>query len=497
MPPNPSFRRALLALSHPLSIAAIVLLLINDHIWRKVAPSWLTGKIGDAAWLVFAPFLVAAILAWLLPLRLKRRDEIIGHGAIIVVGLVFAGAKTIPAFHSLTIKVLETLTGWPNVLRMDPTDLIALPVLLIAWLIWQQSAARSIHLPKRGWVLLPLAVLATMADSPAQLYGGIRCVKVVGSAIDASGYVSRDGGLTWQDGRGGGSSLCAATVPPSPWQLSDPTNERVQYRFTPGVSIERSSNWGRSWTTELTLTGDDARLIYFQKTSQLYSPYPVGPVKAVFHEPTGNIVAAMGHEGVLVRTPDGIWHWVAVDNYHMPDMHQVENIITILSGELLYALALVGLVSGTVARRPGPGPARKLETLRLILVGLAWLGWIMAVVFFPPAPSGGYYATIISVMAAMAVAVLAVPMMLGQIYGLLTNNRRMLLPTLGIANVSAVLFVLPYVVWSQGGLPFYNSAMLYALVLVAVTLIAGRRYLQRYFPTSIESARHPGQVIKE
>ncbi len=63
MSPNLSFRRALVSLSHPLSIAAIGLLLFNDHLWRKVAPSWLTGKIGDFAWLIFAPFLLAAGVA--------------------------------------------------------------------------------------------------------------------------------------------------------------------------------------------------------------------------------------------------------------------------------------------------------------------------------------------------------------------------------------------------------------------------------------------------
>jgi len=64
---NASFRHALIALSHPVSIVALLVLLLNDYWWRQVAPSWFTGKIGDVAWLIFAPFLLAAILACFIP----------------------------------------------------------------------------------------------------------------------------------------------------------------------------------------------------------------------------------------------------------------------------------------------------------------------------------------------------------------------------------------------------------------------------------------------
>ncbi|HET7375196.1 MAG TPA: hypothetical protein VFK30_00720, partial [Anaerolineae bacterium] len=161
MKASTTFQRALLSLSHPLSIAAIAVVLLNDHLLRHVWPSWFTGKIGDFAWLIFAPFLLAALAGWL-PIRSSNRDNLIGQGSIVAVGLIFGLAKTVPEFHSLTIKILETLTGWPNVLRIDPTDLLTLPALFIAVWIWRQSVARTFRLPNRGLVLLPLAILATM-----------------------------------------------------------------------------------------------------------------------------------------------------------------------------------------------------------------------------------------------------------------------------------------------------------------------------------------------
>ncbi len=62
---NIAFRRTLIALSHPASIVALIMVLLNDHWWQRVAPSWFIGKIDDFAWLIGAPFLLAAAQAWL------------------------------------------------------------------------------------------------------------------------------------------------------------------------------------------------------------------------------------------------------------------------------------------------------------------------------------------------------------------------------------------------------------------------------------------------
>ncbi len=67
---NMALRRSLRALAHPLSLGAILLLLVNDQLIRWRWPSWWTGKAGDVAWLFFAPFALAAIIALLLPRRL-------------------------------------------------------------------------------------------------------------------------------------------------------------------------------------------------------------------------------------------------------------------------------------------------------------------------------------------------------------------------------------------------------------------------------------------
>ncbi|HEX2619895.1 MAG TPA: hypothetical protein VHL11_07105, partial [Phototrophicaceae bacterium] len=83
---------------HPVTLLMILLLLINDHWLRIVHPTWLTGKLGDIAWLSFAPLMVAIPLLWIIPRRLPHREQWVAWIAFGGVGIWFGVAKTIPAF---------------------------------------------------------------------------------------------------------------------------------------------------------------------------------------------------------------------------------------------------------------------------------------------------------------------------------------------------------------------------------------------------------------
>jgi hypothetical protein len=78
-----------------------------------------------------------------------------------------------------------------------------------------------------------------------------------------------------------------------------------------------------------------------------YRRYLLSPVGGLMHENTGNVVFAMSWDGVLVRTPDGEWRWVAVGPYQLADIHRFEEITSILFFELWLALALAFLVVTT------------------------------------------------------------------------------------------------------------------------------------------------------
>jgi len=133
-------------LFHPLALASVGLLLLNDHVLKLHWPGVLTGKLSDVVGLVFFPLLLAALVEaprWLRASYQPSRAIVLI--AIIVTGSVFTA-----------INLWEGADGWVErgfgvlqwivfrqpwtgsspetvVLTRDPTDLVALPMLLVAW----------------------------------------------------------------------------------------------------------------------------------------------------------------------------------------------------------------------------------------------------------------------------------------------------------------------------------------------------------------------------
>jgi hypothetical protein len=121
-------------LLHPIALAAIAVLLANDHVLKDAYPGWWTGKLSDVAGLVFFPLLLALVV----PFR----------GALIATGIVFAAVKLWQPANTVG-EWLFGLARWPldavttlslpglgpvDIVR-DPTDLVALPALAVAWWI--------------------------------------------------------------------------------------------------------------------------------------------------------------------------------------------------------------------------------------------------------------------------------------------------------------------------------------------------------------------------
>lgn len=144
------------ALVHPISIAAIALLVINDHVLKGAAPGALTGKLSDLAGMMFFPLFLAAGLE----LAGVRRAQLV-VGCALATGVVFAATNTIgPAadayryglaalqwpFHALFAALRgHALPGFaPVALTMDPTDLIVLPALAVpVWLARHRAIGTS------------------------------------------------------------------------------------------------------------------------------------------------------------------------------------------------------------------------------------------------------------------------------------------------------------------------------------------------------------------
>jgi hypothetical protein len=113
------------ALLHPAWLAALALLALNDHVLKQghILPGWITGKLSDAAGLFLAPALAAAVLR----VRTHRGLALV-HAAV---GALFAVVKTVPfATHAAEALLCAIV---PSRLWTDPSDLLALPALALAW----------------------------------------------------------------------------------------------------------------------------------------------------------------------------------------------------------------------------------------------------------------------------------------------------------------------------------------------------------------------------
>ena len=551
---------SLRALAQPWTLALVLILLLNDHVLRARWPSWVTGKLGDVVWLGFAPLVVAvplvlgasALARWkvrtsegsvggaLPPLRRSRSDgprrfavprrgatrppvptgpvptasEGLEHWPVLLsmalVGYVFAAVKASPAAAAWFRNSFRAVFGWTPLLVSDPTDLLTLPALWIAWRLWGRSAAGMPHAnaissqapgtfpsprhldtrsPRRAWWVLGLAALATLANSgPPDT--GLTCLVLDGERVVAgaryvyaytSSYASDDGGLTW-------SVLAGESIGESPWQETDGSRcvdrgstwilideaEGLQFRFTQGEGIERSLDAGQTWRPSLMLSGEEARQAYYQATRTTIAG-GAGPHDAVVDPATGNVIVAMGHEGVLVLPRAGrggqdatgdAWRWVAVGEYRFEPITRVGQMLALLQDEAGLALAAACVAVALCAWWLMKWPGR-------VVTGLLAVAIVAMLPAVRPATVSGYGGAAVTLMT-IGIAVVAVILaVVGAIrmYVQRGVGAQHAAPPLWLALAAVatgVVCLVPFVLWAVGPIAVYSVAAWIAVVLTGV-----------------------------
>jgi hypothetical protein len=140
-------------LLRPIPLIALAVMLLNDHVLKTFAPSVLTGKLSDVTGLIVFPLLM--MVAWAFvsgragrPVRDRRMALAV---AIVATASVFAAIKLFqPATDlyaaaigagqwvgavALGVATNTAIPGpWTVQVARDPTDLLALPALAVAWL---------------------------------------------------------------------------------------------------------------------------------------------------------------------------------------------------------------------------------------------------------------------------------------------------------------------------------------------------------------------------
>ena len=124
-------------LLHPVALAALALWIVNDHVLKWQCPCWLTGKLSDVAGMIVFPLVLRALL---------RVDV---RACVVATGLGFAAVKLFaPATAAFAHVVGWLQWPWTHTLESvaivrDPTDLLALPALAIAWWIGVTAASAA------------------------------------------------------------------------------------------------------------------------------------------------------------------------------------------------------------------------------------------------------------------------------------------------------------------------------------------------------------------
>jgi hypothetical protein len=129
-------------LLHPLAVASIVVLLVNDNILKAVYPGWLTGKLSDVAGLVCFPLLLALVV----PMRLAVAATGVAFAAIKLWEPATAAGEWVMGAVRWPLDAVTTLS-LPALARVDivrdPTDLLAMPSLAAAWWIYSARGRDS------------------------------------------------------------------------------------------------------------------------------------------------------------------------------------------------------------------------------------------------------------------------------------------------------------------------------------------------------------------
>lgn len=304
---NVALENSLQCLRHPLTIASIVLLVLNDHVFKVIVPSTLTGKLSDFAGLFFFPFLVAAILSLA---RFEISTGKIGATAIGVTGLGFFLLKTTPLINSVSAQAASTILGRPVAYVLDPTDALALMMLLPAWWLWSKPKDSA---PSRlSWGFLVAAALASLATSPA--VPPVQADKVVYQdnvlyVIDLNTHrseTSKDFGNLWENS--------SYDLPPNsdfeksyPAQACHPEKLHVCYR-TPGNGTVEMTSDGVSWQAVWDLDLPAGRLGVIERIKK--EKVNLGPYDLLIAQKNNQtaLFVALGKIGLLKHSlPDGDW----------------------------------------------------------------------------------------------------------------------------------------------------------------------------------------------
>lgn len=132
---------------HPIALSAVALLALNDHYLKATYGNWFTGKLSDFSGLTFFPLLLLSVLEIVrAPFTRSWRFGVVAlflsHSitALLFVSInVHSGAANFYASSMQDVWSCLSPERAKSGYVADPTDLLALPFLLVSFLLATRS----------------------------------------------------------------------------------------------------------------------------------------------------------------------------------------------------------------------------------------------------------------------------------------------------------------------------------------------------------------------
>lgn len=460
----------LLALSHPLTLLSVIILLINDHVLKVYAPSAVTGKISDFAGLFFFPLLLGAILNSITkPLKLKPHS--LAAASFGFTAVWFSLIKILPFFTAFTETFLSNLLSIPVRIIPDPSDLIALVALVPAWKLRVEVETRKPRLNKPlTYIALALASIAVLATSP-QYNPTVRKMIVEGNRLftpadTANGYYysSADGGRTWEWVEFEVPASVASQAdeyPQLPVKICLPDEPNHCYQSGTELILE-SNDGGNTWVKSWSIPA--GRRQYIERSMPFLD---LGPYDLIVFEYEGRqeIIAALGSGGVLVKADGGPWENFGVGGAG-PLIFE-SNDLSAAMGEMLNEIIILSIVAVAlllflVAENVADSGLGVYSLLKKVMIAFI-LSFVLAYLFL-------YNGSVSLIFVALFLFISAATVLLLLLQVIVNTTQK------GQTGILVLLIdwfasCLAFVLWAKGTIPHYGTSLIIAIVLNVLTAI--------------------------
>ena len=318
---------------HPVTLGALGVLLVNDLLLKALWPgAWVPGKLSDLAWMMFAPPVLAYVLSFA-TLGSAQGQRAAFAAAYAGLPLLYAAFNTFQPVHDAILRVLGSIGGDGPRSPLDPTDSLVIPLAMAAALwVWLRPPLESESVRARLALLVAAAAaLASVASSYATDFGvrdvGRTASETIGAHVSAhylasgGSYESMDGGLTWTETsedyvplEGQNRSDLEVKTPSGDVFIVDGTDiirevggPEVEDQSEVVYSYEYLRSGGNRWMQALDKREVQDRVIATRALDLFYD------------DQSGNLIVAMGLQGVVVVAPDGTSTRIAVGPYSPTD----------------------------------------------------------------------------------------------------------------------------------------------------------------------------------